>query len=351
MGQVIAGRFELVEPLARGGQGTVWVAWDRARDRRCAAKVLDQRDSAALLRFVREQGVQVDHPHLASPYGWAAEDHEVAIAMPLVAGGSLEGALADHGALSEPLVARLLLQLLDGLAALHAAGWVHRDVKPANILLEPTGLGEPHARLGDMGLAMRVDDARLTVLGALHGTPGFVSPEAAAGEHPAPAQDLWAAGATAVRLLAPQVALDDDAAVDAVLAGVMTVELAQAIGREGLLSPNPEDRSAAAAAAPALLRESTATRRPDGGFVTAAQEPFEVFDQTGGLHHEDESAGDQPTEELPTEDLPAEDLPTEHPGGETADSPARSPGPVWLGLVLVLLGAVTVLVAVAMLAG
>ncbi|MGJ5591327.1 protein kinase domain-containing protein [Micrococcus lylae] len=287
MGQVIAGRFELLAPIARGGQGTVWLAVDRRIGRRCAAKVLDQADSASLLRFVREQGVQVDHAHLASPYGWAAEDHEVAIAMPLVAGGSLEGALSDWGALGEPLTAALLLQLLDGLAELHGSGWIHRDVKPANVLLDATGSGAPHLRLGDMGLAMRDDDPRLTSLGYLHGTPGYVPPEAYTEAAPAPAQDLFAAGVTALRMLDPGCRPRDVGEIARVLAGVQDAGLRQVL--TGLVADDPDARVRAAAQAPTRLAV-VAAAGPGGGYVTASGEPFEVFDQLEGLDEEFGSA-------------------------------------------------------------
>lgn len=294
MGQVIAGRFELVAPIARGGQGTVWLAEDRRTGRRCAAKVLDQADSASLLRFVREQGVQVDHAHLGSPYGWAAEDHEVAIAMPLVAGGSLEGALSDWGALGEALTAALLLQLLDGLAELHGSGWIHRDVKPANVLLDATGAGEPHLRLGDMGLAMRADDPRLTSLGHLHGTPGYVPPEAYAEQAPDPAQDLFAAGVTALRMLDPGCRPQDAGETRRVLGGVQDAGLREVL--TGLVADEPDARVRAAAEAPGRLAVLAAPGH-GGGYVTASGEPFEVFDQLEGLDEEFGAAAAEPESE------------------------------------------------------
>ena len=77
MSDTIAGRYTLIDPIARGGSGTVWRSWDQRRNHVCAAKVLRQRDSADLLRFVREQSVKIDHPHVLAPYGWAAEDGPV----------------------------------------------------------------------------------------------------------------------------------------------------------------------------------------------------------------------------------------------------------------------------------
>ena len=86
--EVIAGRFELLEHIASGGSGAVWVARDRKAGKLCAAKVMRQSYSGELLRFVREQGVKFAHPHLLTPYGWAAEDDQVVIATDLMRGGS-----------------------------------------------------------------------------------------------------------------------------------------------------------------------------------------------------------------------------------------------------------------------
>ena len=152
---MVAGRFALCDPLARGATGTVWRAWDLRRGAYCAAKVMRQRDATDPLRFAREQGLRLTHPHLLTPYSWAAEDEYVVVATPLVAGGSVHTLLGDYGALSGALVADLLDQLLDGLEYAHEAGVVHRDVTPANLLLDATGAGRPHLWLADFGLAVR----------------------------------------------------------------------------------------------------------------------------------------------------------------------------------------------------
>lgn len=284
MGQVIAGRFELADHIASGGSGSIWAAWDRRREQWCAAKVLRHKDSGELLRFVREQGIQLDHRYLATPYGWAAEDEDVAISMPLVAGGTLDTALNDHGAFSSALVARMLLQLLDALDHVHHAGWIHRDVKPANILLEPTGEGLPHLRLGDFGIAVREDDPRLTTLGWVNGTPGYLAPEAMDLAAPAPAQDLYAAGVVALRMLDPTVrgergleaAVLDPRRTLARIAGV-DPRLASVVA--GLLDEDPADRVSAAERAPRTLDVLAAPQTAAGGYLTAAGEPFAVFRQ------------------------------------------------------------------------
>ena len=106
--------------------------------------MLRRRDAGDLLRFVREQSVRLSHPHVLTPYSWAAEDSHVAIASDLVDGGSLATLLGDYGALDEKTVAVLLDQLLAALDAVHGAGLVHRDVKPANVLLRASGTGPVH---------------------------------------------------------------------------------------------------------------------------------------------------------------------------------------------------------------
>jgi serine/threonine-protein kinase len=201
VGEFFAGRYELVDPLGQGGMGTVWRVWDHRHGRFAAAKVLRQSDAVALLRFVREQSLRIDHPHVVKPLGWAAEDDRVLFTMPLVRGGSLAALLSDFQALPVPWAALLLDQLLDALAAVHAAGVVHRDVKPANLLLEPTGRDRPHLLLSDFGVAVPVDEPRLTRADTLHGTSGYIAPERLSGADPHPREDLYAAGVVAVQML------------------------------------------------------------------------------------------------------------------------------------------------------
>ena len=119
----------------------MWRAFDRKRQRYCAAKLLRQRDAGDLLRFVREQSVRLDHPHIVSPYSWAAEDGTVLIASDLIAGGSLHTLIGDYGPLAEGTVVTVLRQVLAGLQAVHDAELIHRDVKPGNCCCRPPGPG------------------------------------------------------------------------------------------------------------------------------------------------------------------------------------------------------------------
>jgi serine/threonine protein kinase len=197
----LAGRYLLIDQIGVGGMGSVWRARDQRSGRFVAAKVLGQHDAAMLLRFVREQSVRIDHPHVVAPSGWAAEDDLVALTMDLVRGGSVQTLLDEHGPLPESYVAVVLDQTLQALEAIHAAGVVHRDIKPANLLLEPTGTGRPVVRVADFGVAALVDDVRLTRVPGAIGTHGYMAPELGRGATPEPRQDLYAAGVVAVQLL------------------------------------------------------------------------------------------------------------------------------------------------------
>lgn len=283
MSDVIAGRIDLLDPLARGASGALWRAVDLRFEAICAAKVMRQRDGADVLRFVREQSVGAHgpralgaHPHLLPPYTWVAEDDAVVLAMPLIRGGTLGQSLADHGALHPLLVAEVTRQLLDALAAMHEKRWLHRDVKPANLLLQVTGTEPPHLRLADFGIALHEDDARLTETGFVHGTPGFMSPERLRGEGASAAQDVWAAGAVALRSLGVRADLEAGEDPQALLAGALDgthPRLQETL--HAMLEDDPSRRPTASAARDAL---PAAPHTPSAWVLTADGDPFEVFD-------------------------------------------------------------------------
>ena len=270
MADVFAGRFELVDPIGTGASGVVWRAWDRRHARWCAAKVLRQRDAGALLRFVREQGLRLSHPNVLSPYGWAADDDQALLAMDLVGGGALSTLIADFGPLPERYAAGLLAQLLTALDHIHDTGVVHRDVKPANLLLEATGTAEPVLRLSDFGIALSLGEPRLTRHGTVVGTPGYLAPEILAGGPPSVAQDLYAAGVTGWQLLTgtePPTRGSLDAPADSPLWQVIRT----------LVDPDPDLRAGSAAAALEALAPLLATPLPLPSRTTDG-EPIEVFD-------------------------------------------------------------------------
>ncbi|WP_326573681.1 serine/threonine protein kinase [Actinacidiphila glaucinigra] len=282
MGEVFAGRYELVDPIGRGGVGEVWRAWDRRRGRYVAAKVLLQRDAHALLRFVREQALRIDHPYVLAPTSWAADDDKVLFTMDLVRGGSLSHLIGDYGPLPARYVSGLLDQLLSGLTAVHAEGVVHRDIKPANLLMEATGTGRPHLRLSDFGIAMRKGEPRLTAADYVVGTPGYFAPEQLLGAEPDFPADLYATGLVALYLLSGSKP-DAEAVVTQYAHGMPRAPrgvpgpLWEVIGT--LLQPDPEARFRTASGARKALAaavELLPDPEPD-------EEAVEVFDQIGPL--------------------------------------------------------------------
>ncbi|WP_254709746.1 serine/threonine-protein kinase, partial [Streptomyces lunaelactis] len=294
MGEVFAGRYELIDPIGRGGVGAVWRAWDHRRRRYVAAKVLQQSDAHTLLRFVREQALRIDHPHVLAPASWAADDDKVLFTMDVVSGGSLAHVIGDYGPLPPRFVCTLLDQLLSGLAAVHAEGVVHRDIKPANILLEATGTGRPHLRLSDFGISMRKGEPRLTETNYVVGTPGYFAPEQMLGAEPDFTADLFAVGLVALYLLQGQ--KPDSRALVEHFANIGTPGAPQGIPEPlwqvlaGLLQPDPQARFRTATGARKALTAAV-EMLPEAG---ADEEPVEVFDQIGPL-----PAGFGPTGPVP----------------------------------------------------
>ncbi len=274
MGEVFAGRYELVDVLDAGGVGTVWRAWDHRESRYLAAKVLRQSDGDSLLRFVRETSHRISHPHVVTPLGWAGEDERVLFTMPLVRGGSLATLLGDFGALPLPWVRDLLAQLLEALEAVHGAGLVHRDVKPANLLLEVTGAGRPRLLLSDFGAAARISAPRLTHADSVIGTPGYFAPEQLRGADPDPRQDIYASAVVALQMLtgrAPSVAGDLPVlGVDHPADPALTSLLAE------MTDPDPARRPPSARACLTRLGETT------GGHPALGHD-VEVFDHVPDL--------------------------------------------------------------------
>ncbi|MDT0409974.1 MULTISPECIES: serine/threonine-protein kinase [Streptomyces] len=280
MAEIFAGRYVLADPIGRGGAGAVWRAWDRRRRRYVAAKVLHRRDAHTLLRFVREQALRIDHPHVLAPRSWAADDEQVLFTMDLARGGSVERLVGDYGPLPPAYVCVLLDQLLAGLGAVHAEGVVHRDVKPANLLLEATGTGPPHLWLSDFGIAAHRDEPRLTEPDHVVGTPGWIAPEQLLGAEPDVPADLYAAGLVAIHLLTGG-RPDAQGLVSAYARGVppaprdVPAPLWGVLGP--LLHPDPQHRFRTATAVRKALAEAARLLPGTGTY----EEPIEVFDQLG----------------------------------------------------------------------
>ncbi len=192
------GNYEIKGVLGRGGMGIVLKAFDPALHRNVAIKVLSASlatSAAARRRFLREAraAAAVVHEHVVAVYAVVESSGLPFLVMEYVPGRSLQERLDRQGPLSLPEILRIGMQTASGLAAAHAQGLVHRDVKPANILLED---GIERVRLTDFGLARAAADAALTRSGIIAGTPYYMSPEQARGESADSRSDLFSLGST-----------------------------------------------------------------------------------------------------------------------------------------------------------
>jgi serine/threonine-protein kinase len=206
MTSLLAARYELGAPLGAGGMARVVKAHDRVLHRDVAIKMIprdvaEHADPALTARFVAEGRVAagVTHRNLVTIYDAGDSDGFLYLVTEYVPGTNAAQLLESEGPLPVDRVVDISSQLLDALAAAHAAGIVHRDVKPANVLIDPEGT----VKLADFGIAKRLDDleAALTSHGEFVGTPRYVAPEQAAGERATPATDLYATGVLMYELL------------------------------------------------------------------------------------------------------------------------------------------------------
>src|SRR5579862_4259026 len=200
-GRVIAGRYRLLAPIGRGAMGVVWRARDQLLDRDVAIKEVlisamlsPQERANAYQRTLREAktAARLNHPGVVTVYDVAEDEGRPWIIMQLVSAQSLDQVLSTSGPLSPRRTAEMGRQLLAALSSAHAAGVMHRDVKPSNVLLGR----DDHAVLTDFGIATFAGDTRLTQTGMVMGSPGFTAPERIRGEDATPASDLWSLGAT-----------------------------------------------------------------------------------------------------------------------------------------------------------
>ncbi|WP_151481590.1 serine/threonine-protein kinase [Streptomyces albicerus] len=197
----IAGRYRLAETVGQGGMGRVWRARDEMLDRAVAVKELrldgdpDAEDPRTRRERARREalaGARIDHPNVVRIYDVAEEADRLWIVMELVDAPSLERVVLEDGTLGVTETARVGLALVEALRRVHAAGVLHRDIKPGNVLLAPDG----RVVLTDFGIATVQDARSLTRTGVLVGSPEYIPPERATGRPPGPPADLWALGAT-----------------------------------------------------------------------------------------------------------------------------------------------------------
>lgn len=284
----VGGRYELRALLGRGGMGSVWRAEDLLLQRPVAVKKVElpphlpgaDRESLRQ-RVLREAraAARVSHPRLVTIFDVVEEEGLVFLVQELVDAPTLKALVGERGPLPPAQVAAIGHQLVDGLAAAHRNGVIHRDVKPSNVMVLPDG----GVKLTDFGVASVHGDPSITATGMVIGSPAYMAPEQATGATVGPAADLWSLGATlyfAVEGEAPFGRADTLSTLTAVVnepPRTMTLAgpLAPLLSR--LLDKSPEQRPGAAEVGPILGAVETQELRPtlvgDGADVTRAQSP------------------------------------------------------------------------------
>ncbi|MEV6772195.1 protein kinase [Nocardia sp. NPDC051030] len=199
--RLIAGRYRLTDPIGTGAMGVVWRATDVRLRRTVAVKQLllgpGLSRSAAIeakMRAMREGRIaaRLHHPNAVTVFDVAEEDGQPWLVMEYVDAVSLAALMREKGLIAPAEVARIGAKVAAALAAAHKAGIVHRDVKPANILVADDGT----VKITDFGISRAIGDVTVTSTGFLAGTPAYLSPEVARGENPEPSSDVFALGST-----------------------------------------------------------------------------------------------------------------------------------------------------------
>lgn len=194
---MIAGRYTLEREIGRGGMGSVWLGQDEALGRPVAMKrigMIPGADGPDLARVEREAklAARLNHPHVVAVYDLVDEGDHQWLVMEYVEGVNLSALVRRDGPLSVDTAAALIGQAARALSQAHAAGIVHRDVKPSNLLVTESG----QVKLTDFGIARASADAALTQTGLVTGSPAYLAPEVATGKSASTASDVWSLGAT-----------------------------------------------------------------------------------------------------------------------------------------------------------
>ncbi|MCP2259117.1 Serine/threonine protein kinase, partial [Streptoalloteichus tenebrarius] len=200
-GRLVAGRYRLLQRLGSGAMGVVWQAHDERLHRTVAVKELllqpglsrEEADEAKQ-RAMREGRIaaRLQHPNAVTVFDVVEEDGAPCLVMEYLASRSLAAVMAERGTLPPAEAARIGAQVAAALSAAHAAGIVHRDIKPGNILLAEDGT----VKITDFGISRATGDVTVTKTGMLAGTPAYLAPEVARGRDIGPPSDVFSLGST-----------------------------------------------------------------------------------------------------------------------------------------------------------
>ncbi|MDE9367525.1 protein kinase [Luteipulveratus sp. YIM 133132] len=270
-GDVLGGRYTLRTRIAGGGMGEVWTATDAILSRTVAVKVVrpglgDDPAFAARFRTEARIAAGLTHSHIAQVYDFGEGAGTAYLVMEYVAGRSFADLIDRPSPLAPGEAVRLLGQAAEALAAAHESGVIHRDVKPANILITPHGA----VKLTDFGIARALGEAKVTRTGEVMGTAQYLAPEAALGRPVTAQTDVYALAVVAYEMLAGRRPFDADSAVSLAMKHVnepppplpptIPWGLREAVMRG--LTKNPEHRPRGAAELARQMREGLSTSGP-----------------------------------------------------------------------------------------
>jgi hypothetical protein len=268
-GLTFGGRYELSSRIAIGGMGEVWEATDLVIGRPVAIKILKDEylgDPGFLERFRAEarHAALVNHEGIANVYDYGEEDGSAFLVMELVPGEPLSSILERQHTLPPDRVLDVVAQTAMALHAAHAAGLVHRDIKPGNLLVTPDG----RVKITDFGIARITDQVPLTATGQVMGTVQYLSPEQASGQPASPATDIYSLGIVAYEALAGHRPFTGESQVAIAMAQINDIapDLPHSVPEPirrlvfACIAKAPSDRPTSAAL---LARAATALRRGD----------------------------------------------------------------------------------------
>jgi eukaryotic-like serine/threonine-protein kinase len=220
-GHVLAGRYRLEERIAVGGMGEVWRAHDDTLDREVAVKLLrpeSSSDDTFVERFRAEarHAGGLTHPNVGTVHDYGEDDGNAYLVMELLEGRPLSEIIRERAPLDPAEVTEILYQTAIALQAAHEAGVVHRDVKPANIVVDADG----YAKITDFGIARALGEAPMTQTGEVLGTPHCLAPEQAKGQPAGPLSDVYALAVVGYEMLTGRRPFSGDSMVTTALAHV-----------------------------------------------------------------------------------------------------------------------------------
>jgi serine/threonine protein kinase len=309
--ELLDNRYRIVRPLGEGGMARVYLAHDELLGRDVAVKVLARRlaeDAESVERFRREarSAASLSHPNIVAVHDTGqTEDGDRFIVMEYVPGGTLKDPIREKGPLPPGEAASVALQVARALAAAHARGVIHRDIKPQNVLL--TGSGE--AKVADFGIARAAGSATLTGTGLGPGTARYVSPEQAKGEPVTPQSDLYSLGVVLYEMLTGELPFDAESPIGVAMKHINEVprppkQLLDSVPEwldeltVRLLAKDPADRPAGAAA---LVEElESGGREIDGSTSARADAPTAALQCSPGPSEFDGTAPYPPRERAAT---------------------------------------------------